>query len=369
MGDKKEITQIQVLASHCVQCGACSAECPTYQYQHNENESPRGRIALSLALANKQLPASTSLQSHIESCLGCRACERACPAEVKVLDILDNSKALLPLTTLPLWLKVLMFSRLSHRLLHALIYIAQTLRLPTKVATKVKHPFVWRRHYKTTATSRGRVQLFLGCVSDTLAQHRLRGCVRLINHCGYDVEIPTKQVCCGALAKHNGQLTMAATLQTLNNKAFNTELPLIVSDSGCGAEIENSIDIMDWLLVHGHTLKFKSTNKKVLCHLPCSMVARNNMQALLAQFPNLEVITYQQQNCCGASGKQVLSPSPTAIHLGQTLLQYASEKQVEYIISANIGCIYHLLQLQNKAQKWPKICHIIDYMNDNLILC
>ncbi|MEJ2116319.1 MAG: 4Fe-4S dicluster domain-containing protein, partial [Gammaproteobacteria bacterium] len=77
----------------CVMCGLCLPHCPTYQIAKNEAESPRGRIALVRAVYEGQLCASKTISIHLDHCLTCMNCERACPANVDYEKIIDAGRA------------------------------------------------------------------------------------------------------------------------------------------------------------------------------------------------------------------------------------------------------------------------------------
>jgi len=76
----------------CVHCGFCLAACPTYRELGQEMDTPRGRIVLMKEVFEGNL-ALEAAQPHIDRCLGCLACEPACPSGVRYRDLFSPFRA------------------------------------------------------------------------------------------------------------------------------------------------------------------------------------------------------------------------------------------------------------------------------------
>ena len=82
-------------ADLCVKCGMCLPHCPTYGATLDEAESPRGRIMLMQGLVTGRLQPGAALDGHLDRCLGCRACEAVCPADVPYGRLIDSVRTIL----------------------------------------------------------------------------------------------------------------------------------------------------------------------------------------------------------------------------------------------------------------------------------
>ena len=77
----------------CVHCGFCLPACPSYLLLGREADSPRGRIYAMRAGLEGRIDMSPTVVSHFDTCLGCMACETACPSGVKYAPLIEQTRA------------------------------------------------------------------------------------------------------------------------------------------------------------------------------------------------------------------------------------------------------------------------------------
>src|SRR5450759_932172 len=91
-GPLRRHTHTYDLMRQCIHCGFCLPTCPTYAVLGVEMDSPRGRIYQMQAIAEGRLEISTDFVEHINCCLGCRACETACPSGVQFGKLIEAAR-------------------------------------------------------------------------------------------------------------------------------------------------------------------------------------------------------------------------------------------------------------------------------------
>src|SRR6476620_6649616 len=77
----------------CMHCGMCLPTCPTYDTTKRERNSPRGRIALMRAIADNELVVTKTFADEMSYCLGCLACQTACPAGVNYAELFETARS------------------------------------------------------------------------------------------------------------------------------------------------------------------------------------------------------------------------------------------------------------------------------------
>lgn len=269
--------------AQCIHCGLCLPACPTYNINQLEMDSPRGRIALMRAAADGRIDLDGAFQQHIDLCLGCRACETACPSGVQYGLLLETAKAALAeahhgrhgvtsgaarparlsQAVQRFGLRQLMPHRRRLRLLARGVWLYQRLglthiarrllpKLPPALTTMegmappVDLDFLdLTRPAPAIGPKRGKVAFFTGCVQDAFLAGVNRATVRVLQRNGYEVHFPQGQTCCNAAALHSGDTTQAHDLARQNIDAFLRDeyFAIINNAGGCGAALKGYVHL------------------------------------------------------------------------------------------------------------------------------
>lgn len=373
---------------HCVMCGMCSQHCPTYLLTADENESPRGRIALISAYLSGQLTADARLQSHLDHCTGCRACEAYCPSDVAFGAIMDEARALLPKPSTPAphispaigrWLRRYQRSGLQKLLRGSGVLRRLGLAHKEGLLPVIPRLTAWQSYYPPAPGTAplGDVGLFTGCIANVFDREALDASRRLLNALGYGVHVPPRQGCCGAMALHSGQPEEAARLARENIRAFaeHALLAIVHTASGCTAQLSEyhllpvaphrdspedadantafaaKIRDISQFLVEAPwptDMQAAALEKTVALHTPCSL---NNVlhqadapRRLLQRIPKLEIAPLgQSPRCCGGGGQYLLEQVEFSRQLRERALDNIDRQApIDILATSNLGCALQL---------------------------
>ena len=396
-GETLESLDYSIL-QQCMHCGMCLPTCPTYDATKLEQHSPRGRISLMRAIADGQLSPTRAFGEEMSYCLGCLACETACPAGVDYAHLFETARAdaersgalanparrlvrfltLRLLFTHPRWL------RMTGRILR--LYQAsgaqaliRFLRLPRLLPPRLRRweamtppirPEFSHQLIRPLERPEGkpghRVALLTGCIQDLAFSeiHRDTADVLLANGCEV-VTLPV-QPCCGSLHAHNGDPETAVVLarrwlDLLDPFGLDA---IITNSAGCGSHLRSYRrllagdpvydrraeewdrkirDIHEWLVEIGFVPPRGEIREVATYHDACHLchgqgITRQPRQ-VLASIPGLRVVDLPESEwCCGSAGVYNLTQPEMADRLRNRKVDHILSTSARIVATANPGC-------------------------------
>ena len=374
----------------CVHCGFCLPACPTYAVLEDERDSPRGRIFLMKEALEGRLEASETA-GPIDRCLGCLACEPACPSGVSYRDLITPYRSWLDARR-----KRPFLARVVRGLAHATLPFPRRMRLAAWSApvlrglrsflpARLRGLVEWlpdglpaRSSLVQTTSARGkrraRVAVHPGCAQSVLAPEIHRAAVEVLARNGVEVETLTDAGCCGALAHHAGLERRARSFArgVLRAVRFCGEVDAILSSAaGCGSGLseygalfrgereesearevgERFRDVSVFLETLG--LREPPALSRPLrvvyhdaCHLAHAQGVRGAPRRLLANVNGLTLLEPRDAHlCCGSAGTYNLEEPELARELGERKVDSLLKTEPDLIATGNIGCLVQLRTL------------------------
>lgn len=316
------------LLRNCVHCGFCLEVCPTYQLTGDENNSPRGRLRLWREEAEGRLIPDPWTAQYTSDCVGCLACEPACPANVPYGEILEHVRqqhvaagrtrpkfqlrlaaalaarpSLFNLAMLPArWLRRMGIT--PHRLLFP--------GRPAVIESTARYAERMMRRHRPTGPA---VALLTGCLMEAVFREINFATVRVLIENNVQVVVPTEQGCCGAFQEHLG-LAGVEQQRDRNRRTFGSlDVEAVVcNSSGCGLALGKSLrgqipvcDVLSFLGRLDPVRRKRAENgTRVYVDLPCHLIHGGNVAGIPENV--LDATGYRWElaplarDCCGSGG-------------------------------------------------------------------
>ncbi len=364
-GPLRRGTHTYDLIRQCIHCGFCLPTCPTYAVLGVEMDSPRGRIYQMQAVADGRMSIGPEFIEHMYCCLGCRACETACPSGVQFGKLIESAReeietmtpqqhsaterllrravfgAVLPsrpLTSL-LFTGLKLYQRSGLQSLVRAVGLldllpgplAGKLREPEALMPRIEGPLLPGTLPAITpalGTRRYRVGFISGCIMDQVFRDINEASIRVLAANGCEVVTPPAQRCCGALHVHSGEAETGRALARANIDAFEHWACdyIIINSAGCGSNLKeyghllrddpaysaraatfsNKVkDISEFLAMLDLNPQLGEISRRVTYHDACHLVhgqkIKNQPRALLKRIPGLELVDLKEADWCCGS--------------------------------------------------------------------
>jgi len=393
----------------CVHCGFCLPACPTYLALEDENDSPRGRIVLMRGLLDGEvLPDDPVVQQHLDRCLGCRACETACPSGVPYGQLLEATRATLRRTTRPPLIARLILGTFASRTLLPLALLGGRMvrglglttllaRLPGRLGAGMAMLASTRPVLRTTAYvargsgAAGRAALLRGCVMQGLQTATNDAAVRTLTVNGFQMVEVRGQGCCGALHAHAGDLDAARTLAKVNIAAFEAEPDALiaVTAAGCGAMLKEyahllhdepawqaravavagrTRDATELLAAAGPRAAMLPAPLRVTYDAPCHLQHAQRLTApplaVLRAIGNVTHVPLEDSDqCCGSAGIYNLIEPDVSDAVLAPKLRHIAATGAPIVVTGNPGCLMQIGAGLLQSGSTTRVVHPIDLLD------
>jgi glycolate oxidase iron-sulfur subunit len=359
--------------------------------------------------------------AQLDFCLGCRACESACPAGVEFGKLLEVGRAAARVgrqgTPLGVWLQRFSLQRLLPsparlRLLANVLRLYQVSgvqgwlrtrallqhvapRLAAMEAMLPQVPAAAERRALLAETApqgeeQGQVAVLTGCVMPELLPQVNAATVRVLAANGYRVLAPPTQRCCGALQAHAGELETARQLARHNITAFEATPAawIVVNSAGCGAMMKEYGHLLALDTTYAARAKAFSSRVRDIseilaatplrgplkplplravyddaCHLLHGQKIHQQPRQVLRQIPRLHLLEVPESDwCCGSAGIYNLLHPDTAGQLLDRKMAHIASLQPQLIVTGNPGCILQLRQGVARQRLAAEVLHPVEVL-------
>jgi len=394
----------------CVHCGFCLPACPTYNLLGEEMDSPRGRIILMKSVLEGDVDLEEALP-YVDRCLGCLGCVSACPSGVpygelvtpfrsfaqerRLRPVSQRAARRLALETLPSPQRFRMAAQAGKAARPIQGMLPEQVRamldlLPEDLPVAQPLPGL----FPALGPRKARVALLTGCAQQVLAPQINWSTLRVLARNRVEVVVPQGQGCCGALALHAGEISLARAQAAHNLRLFPGDVDAVVTNAaGCGSGMKEYPLLFSasqdgrgsdngWMeLAEGFARKVYDISAFLdhlgieepprppkplklayhdACHLLHAQGVSEAPRRLLRQIPDLTLVAIPEGDlCCGSAGIYNIEQPVTARRLGERKAKHIASVEAQAVVTGNIGCLVqiraHLVQLGHPLPVWHTI--------------
>lgn len=419
-----EIKKLKEGVSRCSRCGLCMSRCPVYTETGLEGDSPRGRIALLESFADKLITDASGLEKSINKCLLCGACAASCPAGVPTRDLFFAARcALATYSGMSAFKKFLFRGLLANPALFtwAVSFVStwqglflreaseklgtNRISLITSLTGDRHVPRIAPRFF--TRISHGsidimprlnspRVLFFPGCMADKVYVSTAKACLKIFQHYGAGVIMPSGLGCCGMLALAEGdEKTFSGLARHNMHSIISRRFDYIVTPcASCASTIrdlwpqadipssmkeflaehrENIMDISQFVVdvLEMEPDFIPEGGRKVTyhdaCHLRQVMGVSRQPRELILMNPDYQLVEMREPgSCCGCGGSFCVLHSALSAKIGARKLADIMDTGADEVAVACMGCMLQISDMLSRANCSLRVRHVAEIFADTI---
>ncbi|WP_319543443.1 (Fe-S)-binding protein [uncultured Pseudodesulfovibrio sp.] len=406
----------------CMKCGMCQAVCPVFAQSGRETDVTRGKLALLEGLANEMLEDPEGVNEKLNRCLLCGTCQANCPSGVSVMDIFLKARAIMTgyFGLSPAKKAIFRGMLKNPKLFNALTGMGAKFQgLFTKKVddmlgsscARFNAPIIGDRHFNTLASkplhkivpeldtpagkSGIKVAFYVGCVIDKIFPQVGEAILKVLDHHGVGVFMPSGQACCGIPALSSGDTDTFDTLVGLNMKRLQSgEFDYLVT--GCAtctatikelwphmykgnsalkydlAQLEKkTLDISQFLVdILGVESKEIKGGRGVTYHDPCHLKnslgvtsqPRTIIQAAGCDFKEMA----EAGTCCGCGGSFNIAHYDVSKRIGSHKADNILASGAQTAATSCPACMLQITDMLSQKHAKMDVKHVIELYAEGL---
>jgi len=323
----------------CTFCGFCKSVCPYFEDNQWDPSVARGKVILAYGLSRKEIPADESVVQRLNQCTTCKDCERRCPSNIKVVDIVEAARA-------------------------DLVEAGCAAPAHKKIIENIK---ATKNPYGDTSkpdfdvpVRQADVGYFIGCTARYRQPEIARHTISILRKLNVDFTL-VDEVCCGSTLQRIGAKEkdvarlMKANVESVRKLGIKK---LIFTCAGClrmfkeqypklmpvPFEVEHLVQFLA-----KQNLKLKPLPKRIAYHDPCHLGRHlkiyDEPRKVISMIPEAKLVELAENKetarCCGGGGGVRAAEPQAAQRIASRRVKSASEV-ADLLVSACPFCVTNL---------------------------
>ncbi len=227
-----------------------------------------------------------------------------------------------------------------------------------------------------------KVAIFVTCLVDLFRPQVAMACVKLLEQSGFQVDIPSNQVCCGQPAFNSGNKKSTTKIAKNVITTFLNYDYVVIPSGSCAAMIirhyetlfsdeawqrkakilaKKTFELTTFLT---SIAKVKYDNiPEVTYHDACSGLRELNIKQQPRQLLNGKVKESEDcEQCCGFGGTFCVKYPDISAHIVTEKVNHLADTQCEIVASGDLGCLMNIAGRASKMGKNLRCFHIAEIL-------